>query len=129
MNKKIAASAAALVALGVASGTAFTNSLTVTTKTAGFGSTDVSSVTMDNIVFTYNNDGSKILSAVVLLPEGAANKHVTLKLIKTDDTTLAGPTTQVADPSGDATFLGLTVDTIDLKTVQVAVTDDVVTNS
>lgn len=67
MNKKIAASAAALVALGVASGTAFTDSLndSVSDKTGAFESATVTGATLDNVDFDYDIAG-KNLSQVLL---------------------------------------------------------------
>ena len=64
MNKKIAASAAALVALGVASGTAFTASNGVLdTKAVGFSEAGVSGATVSTVKFNYSANGEILQTA------------------------------------------------------------------
>lgn len=66
MNKKLLASAGALVALGVASGGAFTASNTgLEAKTAGFGTQSVSGATLADVAFGYNANRSEITQATL----------------------------------------------------------------
>jgi hypothetical protein len=78
MNKKLLASGAALIALGVASGTAFTSSIdTPAGKTAAYSDLDVTGATVENVNFGYSADGAKINKVTTVFSEDLGTKKVT----------------------------------------------------
>jgi hypothetical protein len=122
MNKKIAAAAAGILALGVASGTAFTDSVTVPDKTAGYGVNTVSGATVSNVDFAYNTDRTGLTDVTLHFADLAQvdGKFVTLTLKTAGaDVPLAG---KIAD-SDTVIFSGLTQSVAGLKGIAVSVVD------
>ena len=79
MKKKIAAAAVGVLALGVASGTAFTGSVTgVDNKMTGYGSALVSGATVESVNFIYNPDGSQLTAIKMDFTEDVSGKKVTV---------------------------------------------------
>jgi hypothetical protein len=78
MNKKLLASAGAVVALGLSAGGAFTasNTMDAGAQTAGFGNVTVSGATVDTIDYTQNADGTQIDSATVVFTGDQTGKTV-----------------------------------------------------
>jgi hypothetical protein len=78
MNKKLLASAGAVVALGLSAGGAFTasNTMTAGDQTAGFGTVTVSGATVDTIDYKQNAEGTQIESATVVFTGDQTGKTV-----------------------------------------------------
>ena len=105
MNKKIAASAAALVALGVASGTAFTASNgTLTDKTVGFSTTEVTGATLGSTSFEYDVDGDALTGATLTFTGGADDGDKVLLTFKGASATDSDVTVDGTVTAGTATI-------------------------
>jgi hypothetical protein len=78
MQKRTLLGVGALIALGVATGSAFTasNNVTGVTATAGYGSVSVSGATVNSVSFTPNSNGDQIASASVVLNGDLSGKTV-----------------------------------------------------
>jgi hypothetical protein len=119
MNKKLLASGAALIALGVASGTAFTSSIgTPAGKTAGYSDLDVTGATVETVNFGYSADGSKINKVTIVFSENLGTKKVTASFKGTNlGQALSTPTQTLKTaefdsldvPTEDVTGLGIAV--------------------
>jgi hypothetical protein len=120
MNKKLLASGAALIALGVASGTAFTSSIaTPAAKTAGYSDLGVTGATVENVKFGYSADGSEINKVTILFSEDLGGKQVTATFKGTGLDPLATSTAT----QKTAEFDGLHVPTHDVTGLGIAVAD------
>jgi hypothetical protein len=121
MNKKLLASGAALIALGVASGTAFTSSIsTPAAKTAGYSDLVVTGATVENVNFGYSADGSEINKVTIVFSADLGTKKVTASFKGTGLGQALSTSTQTLET---AEFDGLHVPTKDVTGLGIAVAE------